>query len=212
MRFPLKTRLPAYPSVILVLFMFMLFCGGFAEDLAANTIALFLPAAAGEVFGPSTPVKRLAAAREKYNAETVNVYVRGKGKVKKGMINVCFSFSKKKQPICINIRESLQINDPYEMQAVLEVITANENYDETVYGSVSFMKAQWITHNVAHGLATGESRQLRKWVETVAGRKLSSVIKSAKVLDLSPIERIPEREMRIYLLVERVYGSGEPIF
>ena len=61
-------------------------------------------------------------------------------------------------------------------------------------------------------MATGESQQLRKWVETVAGRKLSSVIKSSKVLDLSPIERIPEREMRIYLLVERVYGSGEPIF
>ena len=168
---------------------------------------LCLPVEAEEVADPSTPEERLAVAREKYNAETINVYVRGKGKVKKGKINVCFYRSKKNQPMNINIRGSLQINDPYEMRAVLEVIMGNENYDEAIYGSVSFMKAQWITHNIAHGMATGESQQLRKWVETVAGKKLSSVIKSAKELDLSPIERIPEREMKIYLLVESVYGN-----
>ena len=168
---------------------------------------LYLPAAAEEAAGPSTPEERLAAARGKYNTETVNVYVRGKGKVKKGKINVCFYRTKKKLPMSINIRESLQINDPYEMRTVLEVIVGNENYDEAVYGTVSFMKAQWITHNIAHGMATGENQQLRKWVEAVAGKRRSSVIKSAKELDLNPIEIIPEREMKIYLLVESAYGN-----
>ncbi len=161
-----------------------------------------LHVAAEKSAGLSTQEERLVAAREKYNAETVNVYARGKGKAIKGKINVCFYRSKKKRPISIHIRESLQINDPYEMRAVLEVIMKNQNYDEAVYGSVSFMTAQWITHNIAHGMATGESQQLPKLVEAVSGRKLSSIIKSAKELDLSPIERIPEREMKIYLLVE----------
>ena len=165
-----------------------------------------LPAAAEEAAGPAAPEERLAAAREKYNADTVNVFVRGKGKIRKGKINACFYRSKKNVPMSINIRESLQINDPYEMQAVLEVIMENENYDEAVYGSMSFMKAQWITHNIAHGMATGDNKYLRKWVEAIAGEKLSRVIKRAKELDLSPIERIPEQEMKIYLLIEQAYG------
>ena len=163
-------------------------------------LLLVLSSAAAET-APSWE-ERMAAAREKYNEKTVNVYVRGKGWKRSGKINVCFYRSKKKQSMSINIRESLQISDQYEMQAVLEKIMENENYDEAVYGSIAFMKAQWITHNVAHGMATGDSKQLRKWVETIAGEKLSRVIKRAKELDLSPIERIPEQEMRIYRLVE----------
>ena len=184
-----------------------------AEDLAEtakaedNTSALSLPAATEEAANSLTTEDRLAAAREKYSAKTVNIYVQGKGKVKKGKINVCFYFSKKKQPIRISIRESLQISDPYEMRAVLEVITENENYDEATYGSLSFMKAQWITHNIAHTMASGENQQHQKWVEAVTGKKLSSVIKSAKVLDISPIELITEQEMKIIQLVEKVYGD-----
>ena len=102
----------------------------------------------------------------------------------------------------INIRESLQITDEYEMQAILEVITESENYSEEVYGSIPFMKAQWITHNLAHDLATGSNKQIKQWLKDITGEKLSYVISSAKELDLSPIERIPEKEMRIYRLVE----------
>ena len=168
----------------------------------ALLLGLLLPAAAEEAAAPSTPEERLAAAREKYNAETVNIFVRGKGRAKKGKINVCFYRSRKNIPMSINIRESLQITDEYEMQAILEVITESENYSEEVYGSIPFMKAQWITHNLAHDLATGSNKQIKQWLKDITGEKLSYVISSAKELDLSPIERIPKKEMRIYRLVE----------
>ena len=45
-------------------------------------------AAAGETASSSWE-DRLVRAREKYNEKTVNVYRRGKGKVRNGMINIC---------------------------------------------------------------------------------------------------------------------------
>ena len=72
---------------------------------------------------------RLAAAREKYNEKTVHVYIRGQGRDQKGKINVSFYRAGKKY-IAICIRESLQINDEAEMEAVLEIVAKHKYFSE----------------------------------------------------------------------------------
>ena len=170
------------------------------------TVLFLFSVAFGESADARTPEERLAAAREKYNANTVNVYVRGKGKYKAGKINACFYQSKNKKYWNIIIPESLQINDEDEMAAILEVVAAHEKYDEAYYGSISFMKAQWITHNIAHEMANG-GEQAQMWVKAIAGEDLASIISRSKQLDITPIEGIPEREMKVYRLVEKMFSK-----
>ena len=73
----------------------------------------------------------------------------------------------KKWPyVDIKIMESLQITDEAEMEAILEVITKSRYYDEDKYGSIPFMKAEWIAHNLAHSMATRRSSDLfprKRW-------------------------------------------------
>lgn len=136
---------------------------------------------------------RLLRAREKYNEKTVNVYRKGWGYIQGKKINVCFYKAPKEKYYAINIRESLKITDEAEMEAILGVIMQNEYYDEAVYGDMDFMKAQWITHNIAYELATGnpETRQL---VATLAGETAVKVAERARELDLSPICDMSEKE------------------
>ena len=167
-----------------------------------------VPAAFGESAG-STWEERLEAAREKYNADTVNVYRKYHGRYRKGKINVCFYSSRKQHYANINIRESLQITDEAEMQAILEVIAQDPNYSEEGHGTIAFMKAQWIAHNLAHSMATGSDEQ-RALVSMVTGEKrLSKVISRAKELDLSPLESLSEQQIMLYELVIYVYGLNE---
>ena len=176
---------------------------GFRRFAALLFAALFLllSFAAAETAEESRE-ERMARAREKYNEKTVNIYMTGRGKRRKGMFNVCFYYATKTRELCISIPESLEITDEAEIEAVLELVMQNDNFSEEIFGSMAFMKAQWITHNLAHDLATGSNKQIKQWLKDITGEKLSYVISSAKELDLSPIERIPEKEMRIYRLVE----------
>ena len=139
---------------------------------------------------------RLERAREKYNEKTVNVYRKGWGFIQGKKINVCFYKAPKEKYYAINIRESLKITDEAEMEAILGVIMQNEYYDEAVYGDMDFMKAQWITHNIAYELATGnpETRQL---VATLAGETAVKVAQRARELDLSPISDMSEKELAL---------------
>ena len=139
---------------------------------------------------------RLERAREKYNGKTVNVYRKGWGFIQGKKINVCFYKAPKEKYYAINIRESLKITDEAEMEAILGVIMQNEYYDEAVYGDMDFMKAQWITHNIAYELATGnpETRQL---VATLAGETAVKVAQRARELDLSPISDMSEKELAL---------------
>ena len=157
---------------------------------------------------PAAWEERLEAARAKYSAETVNVYRRWHGRYRRGKINVCFYPVSKKTPDSINIRGSLQITDEAEIQAVLEVVAQSPEYSEDVYGTVSFMKAEWIAHNLVHSLATG-SKEQQSLVASFTGERLSKVVRRAKELDISPLESMSEQEIMIYQLIEYIY-SPEP--
>ena len=152
--------------------------------------------------------ERLEKAREKYNEKTVNVFLRGRGKNKKNMVNVQFYLAKTKNYMSINIRESLQITDEAEIQAVLEVVAKHELFSEEEYGTISFIKAEWITHNLAYEMANGSTDQ-QSLVALAAGEHLSQVIKRAKELDISPISHTPERELAVYEFIESVYCHKE---
>ena len=171
------------------------------------SLMLPFPSAAGESVDSSWEA-RLEAAREKYNAETVNVYRRYHGRYRKGKINVCFYSSRKQHYANINIRESLQITDEAEMQAILEVVAQDPNYSEEGHGTIAFMKAQWIAHNLAHSMATGSDEQ-RALVTMITGEKLSKVISRAEELDLSPLESLSEQQIMLYELVSYAYGLNE---
>lgn len=172
---------------------------------ALAALLLILSAAAAET-APSRE-ERLAAAREKYNEKTVHVYTRGQGRPLKGRINVCFYRSEKKY-IAINIRESLQITDEAEMEAVLEIVAKHKYYSEEVYGSLSFLKAQWIAHNLAYGMATGSEEQ-QALAGMIVGQASKEIIRHAKELDLSPVSEIPEGQLAAYELVEYLYCGNE---
>ena len=165
--------------------------------------ALPVVPAAAESDG-ATWEERLQAARAKYNKKTVNVYREGHGKKRSGKINVCFYPSENKPYINIEIRESLEITDEAEMQAILEVIAKNKDYSEETYGTIAFMKAQWIAHNLAHSMATGTEEQ-QMLVKMLAGEDLAGIVSSAEQLDLSPIGSITDRQMMLYELVEMFF-------
>lgn len=151
---------------------------------------------------------RLLRAREKYNGKTVNVYRKGWGYIQGKKINVCFYKAPKEKYYAINIRESLKITDEAEMEAILGVIMQNEYYDEAVYGDMDFMKAQWITHNIAYELATGnpETRQL---VATLAGETAVKVAERARELDLSPICNMSEKEKALTEKIMQLFPTHQ---
>ena len=169
-----------------------------------------LPTAAAAESGQSSSVweERLAQARLKYNEDTVHVYFRGRGRSVRGKFNVCFYESTIKPFIIINIKESLQITDEAEMEAILEVVVKNEHYSEEEYGTISFMKAQWIAHNMAHSMASGSEEQ--QWlVETIAGESIQDVIGRAEELDLSPYGSMSSRHILLYQIIEFVFCTNE---
>ena len=177
--------------------------------LALSAALLLFTAAAGASSVP-TWEERLQAAREKYNADTVNVYQRWQGKDRRGKINVVY-YRKPNTPYYnFRIKESLQITDDAEMEAILEVIAASGFYDAEEFGPVSFMKAEWIAHNIAHEMATGTPDQ-QKLIKTVVGNSIPKIVYSLKQLDLSPYEGLSDKEKKLYELIEAVYNlTGHP--
>ena len=157
--------------------------------------------------------ERLEQARLKYNSKTVNIYRNGWGYVQDGKINVHFYKSRGEQYYTINIRESLKITDEAEMEAILELVAQNENYSEEVYGDIAFMKAQWITHNIAYELATG-TEETQRLVAALAGEPAKSVAKRAKELDITALAMMSDRERNLCEKIMALFApapeTGEP--
>ena len=192
-----RSARPSGASVFMSVFLRFIFLLAAALIIAA--------AAAGEASSPAWE-ERLAEARAKYNPDTVNVYSIEHGKFIRGKINVYFYYSKDdRTSMNICIWESLQITDEAEMEAVLEVLAKDRSYSVEEYGTISFMKAQWITHNLAHRMATGSERQ-QMLIEAVAGESLPEIISSAKELDLSPLSKISDEQMAVYEFIESLYA------
>lgn len=172
--------------------------------LLAALLLVFAAAAAAEAAATAAPedgyAERLEQARLKYNSKTVNVYRNGWGYVQDGKINVRFYKSKEEKYYTINIRESLKITDEAEMEAILELVMQNENYSDEIYGGMAFMKAQWITHNLAYELATG-SDETKQIIAALAGEPAKKVARRAKELDLTPVEAMSIQERT---LTERI--------
>lgn len=177
----------------------MIFCACFFMH-AVTTAAGAADESAGKTWE-----ERLEQARKKYNATTVNVYQKGKGWRKSGKINVQFIYSSKAPYEYIEIHESLKITDEADMHAILEVIAADERYSEEAYGSISFMKAVWIAHNMANSMATGTEEQ-KALVKAIGGESLSMIRKRARMLDLEPINYVSRKELFVYEVIGFVFG------
>lgn len=177
----------------------------FFSFLAA--MLLMIAAAAGESAG-STWEERLAEARLKYNEDTVHVYADSRIRNRSNKINVRFYKSRKTRQVYIAIYESLQITDEAEMEAILEVLMKNEYYSEETHGTISFMKAEWIAHNIAYEMATGNETQ-QSLAQMIAGESISRIISRSKELDLSPVSELSEQEKLLYEIIETAYGLNE---
>ncbi len=94
------------------------------------------------------------------------------------------------------------------MEAILGVIMQNEYYDEAVYGDMDFMKAQWITHNIAYELATGNP-ETRKLIATLAGETAVKVAERAQELDLSPICSMSEQEKALTEKIMQLFPAQQ---
>ena len=75
------------------------------------------------------------------------------------------------------------------------------------YGSVSFMKAQWITHNLVHSMATGDDEQ-REMVGSILGEDLKNVVYHARELDLSRVSDMSEKQRLVYGVVEMLFCTN----
>ncbi len=185
-----------------------------AAAMLLTLIALMaaISAAAGEAAG-KTWEERMKQARKRYNEKTVNVFIEGHDRVRKNKINVMFyrleETNAKGRPLfAFNIRESLEITDEAEIQAVLEVVAKHEKYSEERFGSIAFMKAVWIAHNLAHSMAGG-SEEAQRLVEAIMGENISDIADRAKLLDINPIETLPEQELALYRIIEMIYQTDK---
>ena len=155
-----------------------------------------------------TYAERLEQARQKYNEKTIHIYRSGIGNKKKGKLNVCMCWSKENQYYYPRILESIQITDEAEMEAILEFISNDKNFNKELFGTISNMKAQWIAHNLVHSMATG-SEDSQKMIEMLVGDDIASIIGRSKELDLSTINSMSPRESLLYSIIEMVYQTDK---
>ena len=124
-------------------------------------------------------------ATQKYNKDTVNVYVEGEGEKQDDQVNAKFYTSSQSTSkyMNINVDKSKNISSVCEINAVIDVICNSEYYDEDVYGSRSFMRGEWIAHNFAPTVASWGDIGYRtvRWLS-----KSENPIESAAELDLRP--------------------------
>lgn len=144
--------------------------------------------------------ERKADAKKKYNDSTVNVYVSGKGKSKNNEVNAKYytSSSSTSKSMNINVDKSKNITSSYEINAVLDVICNDENYSKSVYGGKTFMRGQWVAHNMAYNIAS--SGELgAKITQLLSGSTTPQ--KSAGILDLRPKDNILKRQYLVYTVL-----------
>lgn len=142
------------------------------------------------------------ANRERYNNTTVNVYFENKGVADANKVNVRFyDADKSKGYVNIGIDRSTEITSRYEMNAVLEEVTKSPYYSKNQFGSKSFMRAQWLAHNICYTIAQQGSIGY-KAMQLVSG--LSNPIESASVLDIRSRGNMLRRQKLAYTILSFV--------
>ena len=87
------------------------------------------------------------------------------------------------------------------MEAILEVIMQHEAFRESNYGTTQHMRSQWVAHNIANELATGN--EYEKWiVEQIYRRNVDKIAISSSVLDLRPDGNFTGTEILYYIILE----------
>ena len=152
--------------------------------------------------------RRLEQARKKYNEETIHLFRSGIGRKIKGKLNVAMYRPEGQKYYNVCIYGSTQITDEAEMEAVLEVVMRDKNFNRKVYGPISNLKAQWIAHNIAYSMATG-SDDSGKLIVAMMGEDISMIIARTTDLDLSTPEEMSVRESLLYSLIETVYQTDK---
>lgn len=133
----------------------------------------------------------------------MNIYTRRSGRKIKGKINVQFYYPQTIQTdtMFFIIRDSLQITDEAEMIAILETVSRSEYFDAEAYGSVSYMRAEWLAHNYAYSMATG-SKDEQQAVMGISGESLRSILARSKELDITPMIYLSEQEAAVYEIIQ----------
>ena len=140
-------------------------------------------------------------AQEKYNQSNVSVYERGNAPEEKSTINAEVYYPSDSVSN-ISIDNSLIVTSGYEQEAVLDVIIDSPYYSEDVYGSKSFMKAQWVAHNVCHSVAS--SGDIGFWaMQRLSGS--DNPIQSSLSLDLRSLNNMLRRQKILYTVISWVY-------
>ena len=100
-----------------------------------------------------------AAAREKYNENTVNVYETGVGSPQQDKVNIEIMPNNikpgtDKPDPNILVHDSYLIEDKYEIEAIVDVIMSNELYDSAVFTRTkdSYI-GEWVAHNIFYNLS-----------------------------------------------------------
>lgn len=189
----MKRCLRIFPCLIALL---VLLGSAFAETGASD-------GGEGETPAPSY-AERLEEARLKYNEKTIHFYRSKIGRKQKGKLNVCLYLSDDKTFYIVKIHDSTQITDEAEMEAILETVTRDKNFRRDLFGSISNMKAQWIAHNLAYSMATG-NEEARKLIEIMTGTDIADVIGRSKELDIVPPAAMTPAESILYDVIEMVY-------
>ncbi len=137
-------------------------------------------------------------AKEKYTKQTVNIYVTGQGEPDKAKVNVCLYETGNSSYMNMSVDKSKKIKTTVEINAVIDVIIDSEYYDKSVYGSKSFMRGQWLAHNICYELAVSGDVGL-SIAQLIAGNK--DVIASSESLDLRPLDNFTRRGRVIYTIL-----------
>ena len=143
-------------------------------------------------------------AQEKYNEDTINIYMEGNGVDDASKLNVRFYIADaEKGYVNINIDKSLEITNVYEMYAVLSVIVNSEYYSEEMFGSVDYMIGQWIAHNECYNIASASDSGYTI-MQRISGA--TNPIESARSLDLRCKNNVSNRAKVIYKIIPFIYA------
>ena len=147
---------------------------------------------------------RRRAIQEKYNEDTINIYMEGNGVDDASKLNVRFYIADaEKGYVNINIDKSLEITDVYDMYAVLTVIVNSEYYSEEMFGSVDYMIGQWIAHNECYNIASASDSGYTI-MQRISGA--TNPIESARSLDLRCKNNVSNRAKVIYKIIPFIYA------
>ena len=136
-------------------------------------------------------------AIKKFNGNTVSVYERGASDTskKKYTAEIYYPSSNTSN---ISIKDSLNIRSQYEQNAFLDVIIDSPYYSDEIYGSKSFMRAQWVAHNTCYDIASRGNVGF-KVMQILSGAE--NPIQSANSLDLRSKNNMLLRQKILYTVI-----------